>query len=59
MIGEQPSAWAPLIRVAFHSIRPSQASSLIPLYIFVKSEPLASGTMQWSGARQPSCSQTS
>ena len=31
VIGEQPSAWAPLMRVAFQSIRPSQAISLIPL----------------------------
>ena len=59
VIGEQPEACAPNIRVAGSSISPSSANSENPLRIFVKSEPEAIGTTQASGARQPSCSATS
>ena len=59
MMGEHPAACTADILVCTLSISHSFASSCSPFQIFTYREPDARGTMQWSGARQPSCSATS
>src|SRR3990167_6402069 len=56
--GEQPSAWAACILASTELIKPNFLNSLNDFQIFVRSEPLATGTTMWAGVLQPNCSMT-
>ena len=56
LTGAQPCACAAWIRVGASVTRPAPISSWNAFAVFASSDPAATGTTMWSGARQPSCS---